>query len=271
MKADREEEMAMTASSKRTSPLRKLSIYGFQAVEGGHNTYALLEFDVSGLRKALREARREGRGGSLLAFFVKAIALCLEAYPDFNSMVNLRRTTSFEEVDVSVPIEISRGGEIFNRQLVIRDADRKGVREIDLEIEAARSADDGSMSYLPSPALRRLVAFLPAAAVRAIFRAVLRDHRKVKSASGTVFVTSVSMFSTAPGYVLPYIGGPKASSFAIGSVVRKPVVVRDAIEVREIVNVTAAFNHDLIDGAPAARFVNELKRLVEAGYRESLG
>jgi pyruvate/2-oxoglutarate dehydrogenase complex dihydrolipoamide acyltransferase (E2) component len=258
----------MAASSRRTSDLRKLSIYGFQAVEGGHNTYALLEFDVTGLRKALREARREGRGGSLFAFFVKAIALCLEAHPDFNSMANLRRTTSFDEVDVSVPIEISRGGEVYNRQLIIRDAHRKGVSEIDREIDAARKVDDGAKSYLPSPALRRLVAHLPAFAVRSLFRGIMRDHRMVIASSGTVFVTSVSMFSTAPGYVLPYIGGPKASSFAIGSVVRKPVVVRGSIEVREIVNVTAAFNHDLIDGAPAARFVNELKRLVEAGFSE---
>lgn len=74
----------------------------------------------------------------------------------------------------------------------------------------------------------------------------------------------------ASAYVLPYIGGPKASSFAIGSVARKPVVVRDAIEIREMVNVTAAFNHDLIDGAPAARFVNELRRLVEAGFGEGM-
>jgi pyruvate/2-oxoglutarate dehydrogenase complex dihydrolipoamide acyltransferase (E2) component len=148
-------------------------------------------------------------------------------------MVDLRRTTSFDEVDVSVPIEISRGGEVYNRQLVIRDADRKGLPEIEREIEAAREVDDGAKSYLPSPALRRLVSILPAFAVGARFRGIMRNHRMVKAASGTVFVTSVSMFSTASGYVLPYIGGPKASSFAIGSVAGGPVVVRDAIEVRE--------------------------------------
>jgi pyruvate/2-oxoglutarate dehydrogenase complex dihydrolipoamide acyltransferase (E2) component len=261
----------MGAWSRRTSELRKLSIYGFQAVEAGHNTYALLELDVTGLRAALRAARREGRGGSLFAFFIKAIALCLRAHPDFNSMVDLRRTTSFDEVDVSVPIEVASEGGVYNRQLVIRDADRRSLAEIDREIEAARRLDDGSKSYLPSPALRRLVAILPAFAVRAVFRAMMRDHRRVKALSGTVFVTSVTMFSGATGFVLPYIGGPKASSFAIGSVIEKPVVVRGAIEVREIVNITAAFNHDLIDGAPAARFVDELRRLVEAGYCEAMG
>jgi len=170
-----------------------------------------------------------------------------------------------------VPIEVSRGGEVYNKQLVIRGADSKSLSAIDGEIGASRRADDEDASFLTSPALRRLVAFLPGFLVRAAFRAVMRNHKKVKALSGTVFVTSVSMFSSAPGFILPYIGGPKASSFAIGSVVKRPVVVGDSIEPREIVNVTIAFNHDLIDGAPAARFVNRLKRLVEIDYRGILG
>jgi pyruvate/2-oxoglutarate dehydrogenase complex dihydrolipoamide acyltransferase (E2) component len=256
----------MAATSRRTSTLRKLSIYGFQAVEGAHYFHALLEFDITGLRSALRAARTEGRGGSLFTFFLKAIASCLAEFPDFNSMGDARRTTSFDEVDIGVPIEMSRGGDIYNKQLVIRGADRKSVAEIGAEIEASRAVDDGDKSYLPSPVLRALVAALPAFAGRALIRAAMRSHRMVKATSGTAFVTSVSMFSSAPGYVLPYVGGPKASAFAIGSVVKKPVAYRGEIALREIVNVTASFNHDLVDGAPASRFVNRLRQLVEAEY-----
>jgi pyruvate/2-oxoglutarate dehydrogenase complex dihydrolipoamide acyltransferase (E2) component len=260
----------MGSTSRRTSDVRKLSIYGFQVAEGSHNFFALLEFDITGLRKALREARIAGRGGSLFAFFIKAIAACLKEFPDFNSMIDPRWTTGFDEVDVSVPIEMARGGEVYNKQLIIRSADRKGVAEIDAEIAASRASDEDVKSYLPSPVLRRLFSILPGFAVRSLLRAVMRDHRRIKAFGGTVFVTSVSMFSSVPGFVLPYIGGPKASSFAIGSVVRKPVAARDAVEVREIVNVTAAFNHDLIDGAPAARFINRLRSLVESKYRDIL-
>jgi pyruvate/2-oxoglutarate dehydrogenase complex dihydrolipoamide acyltransferase (E2) component len=256
----------MAATSRRTPTLRKLSIYGFQAVEGGHYFHALLELDITGLRAELRAARVEGRGGSLFAFFIKAIATCLGEFPDINSMGDSRRVTSFDEVDVSVPIEIARGGEVYNKQLVIRDADRKSVARIGAEIEASRTVDDRDKSYLPSPALRALVSALPAFAGRALIRAVMRSHRMVKATSGTTFVTSVSMFTSAPGSVLPYVGGPKASSFAIGSVVKKPVVLRGEIALREIVNVTASFNHDLVDGAPAARFVNRLRELVESEY-----
>jgi len=257
--------------SRRTSFLRRLSVYGFQAVEDGHYFHALLEFDITGLRKALREARVESRGGSLFAFFLKAIAAALKEHPALNAIGDERRTTVFDEVDISVPIEILRGDDIYNKQLVLRGVDRKSLSEVDREIEASRKADDGGKSYMPSPLMRVLAGVLPGFAFRALIRAVLRNHRMVARSSGTVFATSVSMFSSMPGFILPYIGGPKAAAFAIGSVVRKPVAVRGSVEIREIVNVTASFNHDLVDGAPAARFVNSLRSLVEKDYRSLIG
>jgi pyruvate/2-oxoglutarate dehydrogenase complex dihydrolipoamide acyltransferase (E2) component len=94
------------------------------------------------------------------------------------------------------------------------------------------------------------------------------SHQRVKELSGTVFVTSVSMFSNLTGYILPYSGGPKAVSFAIGSSVKKPVVVKNEIAIREIINITAIFNHDSVDGAPAARFVNQLRSYIEKDYEK---
>ena len=48
-----------------------MSIYGFDAVNNAHNIYALLQFDITGLRKYLREQRAKGKGGSLLLFYLK--------------------------------------------------------------------------------------------------------------------------------------------------------------------------------------------------------
>ena len=90
----------------------------------------------------------------------------------------------------------------------------------------------------------------------------------VKKLSGTAFVTSVSMFSNVPGFIIPYIGKPKSCSFAIGSVYKKPIVKNNEITIREIVNITAIFNHDMIDGAPAARFINQLRKYIEIDYKE---
>lgn len=255
---------ARSHQAKKTEALRRLAIDGFRLVEGGHNTFALLEFDVTGLRAALRARRREGSGGSLFAFFVKAIAASLARYPAFNAMVDRRRTTIFSGVDVNVPIELPGAG--ANKSYVIRDADTKSLKAIHDEIEAARTRRGDALGFVGSERAARVLAALPAWLVLPFFRLLLRDHGRVRRLSGTVFVTSVAMSEGLTGFILPYIGGPKASSFAVGGTVKKPAVVGGAVEIREFISFTAAFNHDLIDGAPAARFIAELRRAVERDY-----
>jgi pyruvate/2-oxoglutarate dehydrogenase complex dihydrolipoamide acyltransferase (E2) component len=51
----------------------------------------------------------------------------------------------------------------------------------------------------------------------------------------------------------------------VGSISRKPAVVEDRIEPREILNLTVVFDHDVVDGAPAARFAERLVDLIESG------
>lgn len=249
----------------KTDPQRRLAIDGFRLVEGGHNTFALVEFDVTGIRAALRAKRREGGGGSLFAFFVKAIAVTLARYPAFNAMVDRRRTTVFLGVDVNVPVEVPGAG--ANKSYIIRDADTKSLRAIHDEIEAARTRRGDAIGFVGSERAARLLAALPAWLVLPFFRLLLRDHERVRRLSGTVFVTSVAMSEGLTSYILPFIGGPKASSFALGGTTKKPAVLGGSVEIREFVSFTASFNHDLIDGAPAGRFIAELRRLIERGYR----
>jgi pyruvate/2-oxoglutarate dehydrogenase complex dihydrolipoamide acyltransferase (E2) component len=260
----------MKEKTERTSTYRRLSMLGFEMVRGGHNFYALLEFDVTELRGELRRRRNLGEGGSFFAFILKAIGTCLKEYPEFNSMINMFRKTTFYEVDIDIPIEVSRDGEIYNKQHIIRDIDGKSIEEIDKGIQRAKKEDGEQRSYMSSAFAQRIITSLPRAVVLFIFRRILKNHKLVKKYSGTAFATSVSMFSNAPGYVIPYAGGPKAVSFAVGSVVKKPVVRKNEIQIREIVHLTAIFNHDLVDGAPAARFINRLRRYIESDYRALL-
>ncbi|MBL8965577.1 MAG: 2-oxo acid dehydrogenase subunit E2 [Spirochaetaceae bacterium] len=256
--------------SARTTRLRKLSMLGFDLVENGHNFVAILEFDITSLRKTLRERRVAGCGGSLFSFLLKAIATCLAEMPDFNSIIDYRNTTAFGEVDLNIPIEVERGGRLVTKQYIVRGADRKSAAEIASEIHAAKTGDDDESGYVFSSFLQALLTAIPRRASVFLMRSLLRNHAKVKELSGTVFVTSVSMFSNVPGYVIPYIGGPKAVSFALGSAVKKPVVRRDAVEIREMLNMTVVFNHDIVDGAPAARFINRLRKIVELEYAKLL-
>jgi len=83
-------------------------------------------------------------------------------------------------------------------------------------------------------------------------------------AAGTVGVTAVGMFSHGIGWGIT----PPAHSLGlvVGAIARKPAVVGDRIEPREILHLTVGFDHDVVDGAPAARFAQRLTELIESGY-----
>jgi pyruvate/2-oxoglutarate dehydrogenase complex dihydrolipoamide acyltransferase (E2) component len=52
----------------------------------------------------------------------------------------------------------------------------------------------------------------------------------------------------------------------VGGISWKPAVVEGRIEPREMLDLTVTYDHDVIDGAPAARFTRRLVELIESGY-----
>jgi pyruvate/2-oxoglutarate dehydrogenase complex dihydrolipoamide acyltransferase (E2) component len=71
------------------------------------------------------------------------------------------------------------------------------------------------------------------------------------------------MFGTGSGWGIPV---PNHSlQLTLGGISEKPGVVAHRIEVREYLSVTLSFDHDVIDGAPAARFAQRLRELIESG------
>ena len=52
----------------------------------------------------------------------------------------------------------------------------------------------------------------------------------------------------------------------VGGIGQKPGVVDGHIAIRDYLSLTISFDHDMIDGAPAARFTQQLKDLIESGY-----
>ena len=81
---------------------------------------------------------------------------------------------------------------------------------------------------------------------------------------GSIIVTAVGIFGKLYGWPIPTTSHPLA--FAIGGVIKKPGIINDKIEIREYLTITVLFNHDVVDGAPAARFINRLKELIESGH-----
>jgi pyruvate/2-oxoglutarate dehydrogenase complex dihydrolipoamide acyltransferase (E2) component len=52
----------------------------------------------------------------------------------------------------------------------------------------------------------------------------------------------------------------------LGGIAEKPAVVDGQIVPRDLLSVTLSFDHDLVDGAPAARFARRFSELIEIGY-----
>ena len=96
-------------------------------------------------------------------------------------------------------------------------------------------------------------------------RVFMRNAFTVKRRAGTTLVTSVGKFASIPGFAFTFSTGPRAAAFAVGSVVEKPCAVGGRIEARSVLSLSVMINHDLLDGAPAARFAARLRTLVESG------
>jgi len=81
---------------------------------------------------------------------------------------------------------------------------------------------------------------------------------------GTVGITAVGMFGKGAGWGIP--PALPTLMITVGGIGEKPVLVDGQVAMRDYLSLTISFDHDIIDGAPAARFTERLKDLIESGY-----
>jgi pyruvate/2-oxoglutarate dehydrogenase complex dihydrolipoamide acyltransferase (E2) component len=65
-------------------------------------------------------------------------------------------------------------------------------------------------------------------------------------------------------WAIPLVGGATVG-VAVGGIVERPRVNNGQLETREHLCLTISFNHDIVDGAPAARFVKRFSELLMSG------
>lgn len=252
---------------QRISVRRRMSIDGLDAVTPGHRTFGLVELDVTLASERIAAMQRRGQRVSLFAFVVACIAKALAEHRPLNAIMSGRKIFRFEDVDVSMALEVDTPEGPYPYQLALRRAQTKSAAEIYAEIEAARqrhAANEavGRESHFFETMMTFLV-WLPRFVRLWLLRRLTSFPLAVKRWSGTTFVTSVGKFASLPGFVIPFAAGPMAASFALGSVVEKPVLRGQELRNRTFLALTVIVNHDLVDGGPAARFVHRLQQLVE--------
>lgn len=236
-----------------------------------HHIKALIEIDVTDSRKQIRSLRREsGARASFTSWMLKCIARAITEHRQAHALrKGKRRLVLFDEVDISLLVEKTVDGEPVPIPLVLRNVDGRSLSEIHDEIEnAKKTAVRDESGYVIEKKRKKepigLFTLLPQFIRLAVWKALLSDPFRLKKMMGTVVVTSVGMMGNVRGWLVPYSMHP--ACFAMGSIVKKPGVVNDGIAAREYLEMTVLLDHDVIDGAPAARFIARLVDLAEKGH-----
>jgi pyruvate/2-oxoglutarate dehydrogenase complex dihydrolipoamide acyltransferase (E2) component len=253
---------------QRLSLRRRMTIDGFDAFPPGHHILGLLELDVGLALERVQAMQQRGTRVSLFSFVVACLGKALAEHPELNAVRSGRRIVRFADVDVSASIELETPEGPYPYQVTIRRTSTKSAVEIYAELEAARAryaaAKPVSRENRFFETMMRWLGLLPRFVRLWLLRRVASSPFAVKRWTGTTFVTSVGKFASVPGFVIPFAAGPLAASFALGSIVDKPVLRGQELRNHPFLALTVVVNHDIVDGGPAARFVHRLQQLIES-------
>ncbi len=223
-----------------------------------HMIQGLIEVDVTKARERLREIKEKtGESLSFTGFIIHCCSKAvdtdkhIQAYRDWRN-----RLIIFDDVDVFTPVERKVEGQFQVIPTVIRAANRKSLQEIHREIRQAQSRNVGETQG-------KEIGAIPGFIRRLLFRIFEKIPNLMKQIGGTVLVTSVGMYGKGASWGIPIQS--QTLGITVGGIVSRPCLNNGQLENREHLCITISFDHEIIDGAPAARFVQQFKEMVESG------
>lgn len=249
-----------TASIVRLSPVRHQMIDWLEMARTRHMSHALIEVDVTNTRKSIREYRvQAGAPLSLTSYVIWCLG---KSIGDVKAMHGYRqgkrRIVIFDDVDIAVAIEHDVDGEKVPTPHLLRAVNRMTPGEVQTTIAGAQSGASLSprlMRWLP------LWMYVPGPVRRLAWRALLANPYRRKHLTGTVMVTAVGMFGSGAGWGIP--NPSHTLCLTIGGIAHKPALIDGAVAEREMLCLTVSIDHDIVDGAPAARFLQRFKEAIE--------
>jgi pyruvate/2-oxoglutarate dehydrogenase complex dihydrolipoamide acyltransferase (E2) component len=179
----------------------------------------------------------------------------------------VRKSIVFEDVDIPIPVERTTRKEKRPMAYVIRKVDKKSIIDITTEIRAVQKETVTDATQLLGDDLTKFEKFAlgaPMPIKKMILSIARRSAFLRKEFMGTVGVSSIGMFGKFSGWAIPL--GIPATLVVMGGVTKKPGVIDNDIVIREFLPLTITVDHDIVDGAPLARFVDHLTNLIESGF-----
>ena len=216
---------------RRVEPMsamrRRIAEHMVRSRRTSAHVYTVFEVDFSGIA-ALRAARSVSGGApGYLSYIAKAVAEALDATPVVNASVDGDNVVYHEQVNLGFAVALDWGLIVP----VINQAERLSLDELD------------------------------AAIIDLATRARSKQLSPDDVDGGTFTITNPGSFGSLFG--LPIINQPQSAILCVGAIEKRPVVVDDAVVARLRVFLTLGFDHRVIDGAVADRFLARVKDTLE--------
>lgn len=233
-----------------------------------HHVTGLVEFDVTESRKKIREYNKSHINKiSFNAWLISVIGYTIKKHETSSSyLIGKNRQIIFDDINISIVVEKTINGIKVPIPLIIEKAHEVSVESITKQITEAKNiefTDKEIVLHRKTNQLENIYYSLPKFLRRYFWKFLLKHPKLAFKKMGNVAFTSLGMIGKVNGWFIPLSIHPIC--FGISSIIKKPTVFNDRIEIREILKASILIDHDVIDGAPMARFINDLSRNIENG------
>jgi pyruvate dehydrogenase E2 component (dihydrolipoamide acetyltransferase) len=160
----------------------------------------------------------------------KIVAMALRKFSYMNARLTADAIEILTHINLGMAVDTERGLMVP----VIHDADRKNLRQFGTEF-------------------REMVE-----------RAHIGRSHPDDLTGGTFTITNLGMYDVDA--FTPVINLPEAAILGVGRIAPKPVARGSGVEIRQMLTLSLVFDHRLVDGAPAARFLQYIKQIIEEPY-----
>ncbi len=223
-------------------------------------TYLFIDIDMTWVEEIRAKLKSMGSKVTVTAILLKAIAIAQRAHPDSRTAtLPWGRTVTFNDIVAGFTVERYVGEQPAVFFGAIKNPDTKSVEEIASELKEYSDSDMSSMEHLTR---QDNFSKMPWLFRRFILWMGMRYPAvRLKYLGATFGLSSIGKWG-AKALIPPCVS---TSTFGIGEIEQRAVVRDGKIVVRPMMTLTLNFDHRMIDGGPAARFVNDVKRLLEGG------
>jgi len=216
-------------------------------ITAAHMTYSkaisahvttVFHIDMSKVHKARNRAKdgfakKEGTKLSYMPFLFKAVATALKAHKSVNAAIDGTNIVYKKDIHIGMAVDIPGRGLLVP---VIRNADQLSL------VGLAKTANDLAD------------------------RARSKKLKPEETQGGTFTVTNPGVFGSLFG--TPIINQPQVAILGIGTIEKRPVVVtdedgNDGIVIKTMTYLAITYDHRLVDGADADRFMIDIKKVLE--------